>query len=218
MKFLENKALQHALTDRLRELYGQPLGGFPHVTQLIYCLSKSYWDKCAPLGPLDSELMLFATGAGLERVLIDPEWKAEAKQKDGIWYSVDFKLLGRLGELKTTRISANRATEELPQGWLRQMMAYCHAEGEVGMDLAVLHLMGTWRPPFPLPPKCWFVEFELAELWENWQWLLGRKQVLDGMLSRGEALAGQVCESWECPLRSKKAKCRYQMRCEMEEG
>jgi len=160
--------------------------------------------------------MLFATGGGLERVLIDPEWKAEAKQKDGIWYSVDFRLLGRLGELKTTRVSAGKAPEELPQGWFRQMMAYCYAEGEAGMDLAVLHLMGNWRPPFPLLWS-WFVEFELAELWENWQWLLGRKRVLEGMLSRGEALVGKVCESWECPLLSKKAQCRYQMRCEMEE-
>ena len=197
------------ILDRLVDEYVEEKP-YPHVTQLIYCLTRSYFDITQGTQPTDDELMLFAVGWGLERVLLESH--AEPGEKDGISYSPDFVTLrGAKAELKTTRMSSKKTAGpeyELPEGWVKQIMAYCYANGSLRYQLVVLHLMGNYAPPFPRLAGL-TLEFNEDELSENWSWILSRRLILD------QALYEKVIPvpftynmSWECKY------CRHKIVCD----
>jgi len=215
-----------------------------HLTDLIYCLTRSYWDKVDPLPPTDEEVLLFSLGWGLQQVLVPREQDAEVLCVDGIYMSPDFISLGGvMAELKTTRQSSRRKNpnskeyEPSPfsETWVEQMMGYCYAnqklhigtfEGPVAnigsirlppgfvslggtmYDLLILHMMGSYSPPFPLL-KGWRVEFTTEELQEFWATTLVRKAILTDCLERRHSPPEPKlwCKEWECES------CRFEIRC-----
>lgn len=178
-----------------------------HVSHLVYCLTKGYHELTNSLSPTDQEVMLFALGYGLERVLLREESHAEAGEVDGIKYSPDFvPLSGGKAELKTTRQSVGK---EFPETWMEQIMAYCYAEKLTNYDLAVLHIVGNYKPPFPCIAG-YRLTFTQEELDANWANLLKRKMVLVVALETKTPPPPKVwCKDWECKY------CRYKIRCEV---
>lgn len=194
-----------------------------HMTDLIYCLTKSYFDKTDPLPPTPQEVLLFSVGVGLQRILIPPDRDAETVVVGGVVCSPDFiSVAGVMAELKTTRMSSVeknkesgvRQAKEFPATWVEQMMGYCYASvvAESGLyeyDMAVLHLMGNYAPPFP-ELKGWRCSFSTAEVESYWKYLMGRKEVLvQAVELKVRPRSFQWCKEWECE------NCRYKMRCEV---
>ena len=219
MKRVENPQLTKDILTRLGELYidrGRHEG--IHLTDLIYCLTKSYHDRTDPLPPTDRELMLFSVGLSLQMVLIPPEQNAMVLERDGILCSPDFiSIGGRLSELKTTRTSMMeknkdtgvRGYKDLPQTWYEQIMGYSYAAGLQEYELAVLHLMGDYAPPFPTLMG-WRLSFDREELEKYWLYIKGRKLVLEATIEvHIPPKPFQWCKEWECDG------CRYKLRCDV---
>lgn len=209
MQITQNPEIVREILDRLVDEYVEERE-YPHVTQLIYCLTKQYFDITQGTQPTDDELMLFAVGWGLERVLLESH--AEPGEKDGIHYSPDFiTLRGAKAELKTTRMSSKKTAGpvyELPEGWVKQIMAYCYANGSPKYQLVVLHLMGNYAPPFPQLVGL-TLEFTEEELRLNWKWLTMRRDLLQVFLDESEPPTPFMNNmDWECQY------CRHKIVCD----
>lgn len=129
------------MTDRLRP-------GL-HMSSLIYCLTKTYWDHHDPEPPTEREVALWSIGYAMERVMIH-RLGVEPLVVDGIHMTPDFKLM-EVADLKTTRKAptisngcdvcgepfrghtaakmghayvATSMPFQFPMGWKRQFMAY----------------------------------------------------------------------------------------------
>lgn len=187
-----------------------------HVSHLIYCLTKGYYELTDPLPPTDNEVMLFAIGFGLENILLREESHVETGEVDGIKYSPDFvPLSAGKAELKTTRQATGKP---FPETWLEQIMAYSYAEKLLEYDLVVLHITGNYKPPFPQIVG-YRLTFEQVELDANWANLLKRKMVLTVALETKTPPPARVwCKVdnkgvyWECKF------CRYAIRCGVGKG
>lgn len=211
MKVLDNPQLKATILRWLSESYlkstYRPSG--MHLTDLIYCLTKSFWDKTDPLPPSEREVLLFASGLGLERVLIPKEYKAEPILIDNIWVSPDF-FTNIMGELKTTRMSSKKALAgDLPETWIEQIKGYAKASNQLSYDLAALCLMGNWHPPFPELIGL-RLEFEQDEIDSFWAYIMEeRLPCLESHLTSPyiPPLPQCYCKDWECK------DCRYKMGC-----
>lgn len=102
-----------------------------HLSDLTYCITRSYWKKQVGGVLTDNEVLLFAIGLALEKVLLEDETgdnRPEPVELDGILMSPDYILNGALAELKSTRIAfvkdALEPNKGWPQGWIKQMMGY----------------------------------------------------------------------------------------------
>ena len=182
---------------------------FPHVAELIYCLTKSYFDRTNPIAPQDNELMLFALGFGLEKVMLPDNYKSVSKQVDGIYYTPDLALEESVTEIKTTRMKYNPGAIKIPETWLQQTKSYCHCEGINSINLAILHITGDYRPPFPKLAG-YTLHFTDEELENNWTYIKFRKSVLVDAISKSIMPASfKFCQiDWECGY------CRYKLRCD----
>jgi hypothetical protein len=205
---LANKILAD-IASELEEGQKEYLSRLPHVSELVYCLTRSAYNRLKPLPPNQRETMLFATGIGLEQVVLRPHRTKEHGELDGIHWSADWvDYVEGLGELKSTRLSANKGADELPETWKKQMMAYMKAKGVTEASLAVLHLMGNYAPPFP-ELRAWHMYAEQWEIDENWDWLLQRKAIYLDHVERNEVPKQfRYNEDWECTY------CRYKLICD----
>ena len=69
-------------------------------------------------------------------------------------------------------------------------------------------MMGNYSPPFP-DIYAETIEFTDEEIQENWEKILGRKEVLDlSLLNDTPPVPYQNCYDWECKY------CRYQLVCQ----
>ncbi len=190
-----------------------------HQSQLIYCLTKSYWGLTDPEPATDKEALLWSIGYGLERVLLRPsEKQPEPLELDGIVVSLDsIHQFGGPIDLKSTRMApAGRKGEDgfmWPDSWKRAFMAYRHVlnvlgarEGklpEYDFGCVVIHLI---QPEM----TAWRITYEPWELTENWATLLTRRDQLDSMLAGRNPMPFMWNEDWEC------ARCTYQLRCGLQ--
>jgi hypothetical protein len=208
-----NPVLAREVLELLKAEYITPREEYPHVTELIYCLTRSYDSRFNPLPPTDEEIMLWSLGFGLERVLLKRLERPETQCRDGIYYSVDYlTLLGSQAELKTTRTSTKTHDKKgLPETWLEQIMFYCYAEGKSYFDLLSLHMLGNYSPPFPQMKGRRLIPTP-EELLANRDYLCQRRDwyllhILLGV--RPEPF--KWCKGWECNY----GPCRYKLRCDV---
>lgn len=200
------------INQRMEELSGPRSGGI-HLTELIYCLTKSFWKKISPLQNTDKENLTMMLGIGLERVIIPESYRAISKTRDGVDYSPDFwtdPSSREMNELKTTRMSSKKTIERnFPETWIEQIKGYCFCEGKTEYGLAVVHIVGGYNAT-GFQPEIHSVKFifEQSELQEYWDYIMYRK---DAYI---EAFARQVApipkkwnRAWECK------NCAYQNRC-----
>ena len=208
MQIVEDPALRQAHIDILAKEYQmmEPRQGI-HASDLIYCITKSYWNKIDYLPPSEDDILRFSIGLGLERVIIQYQaTRVEPLHVEGIDLSPDFLIDNIHSELKTTRWGVNH---ELPETWMKQVMAYCYATGIPLYNLTVMHIIQAVI-------KSYRLLFEQEELEENWGWMLNRKEILEQQLSlseeTGEVLppeAFKYNEDRECGF------CRYKLRCDL---
>jgi len=231
MEFLEDPGLADEMIKGLAEELQQEewQRKVPHLTELVYCLTKSWLNRKAPSLPSDREVLLFATGVGLEKVLLKKHRQHIQGECEGIHYDMDFlDYDARLGEFKSTRMSVKRPPEEFSEGWKRQIKGYLYAQamglydsiakstgGEVTYmiperheaTLGILHLMGGYAPPFP-ELRAWRLTATWEEIQGNWVWLQARKELYLGFLEQStQPKPYQFCMEWECQY------CRYSFFC-----
>ncbi len=216
MQIVPDPELKRLALDALRTEYGMD-GIRPgiHQSQLIYCLTKSYWETTDPEFASDKEVLLFGIGFGMERVILRPfEKQPEPLEYQGIVVSLDsIHQFGGPMDLKTTRMSpTGRKGEDgflWPDSWKKAFMAYRYVLNQLfpedaayDFGVAVIHLI---QPEM----TAWRVIYEPWELEENWSTLLTRRDQLDSMLAGQNPMPFQFAEDWEC------TNCRYLMRCQL---
>jgi len=211
MKLTENPALARQIIELLEQEYKleKPL---PHLTELVYCLTRSYYDRIDPLPANEREILLFALGWGLERLLLKQQRKAEPGIVEGIHYTPDFLAFTDLpGELKTTRMSSGKfSAETMPVTWKRQILGYMKCMEVIGFELAVLFITGDYKPPFP-QGKGYRASADAGEVEANWEWLLERKVIYMNCIEQKLIpFPRMFAEEWECKH------CRYAVRCEVK--
>ena len=217
MRAVRNGQAERELYTRLTQKYSTPKPE-PHLTELIYCLTKAYYDRTAPLRVSDKETVMFAIGFGLEQVILrgDDDTAPVSQELDGIWLTPDYVMLTGGGmDLKSTRMypdadgSPKRGFSET---WLEQFMGYAYLDTieavqyipdqEIPYSVGIVYLV-------PAELTAWTLYFSKAELEANWAKLQVRRMVL-----KAHRRANTVPEpfkwnrDWECK------DCRYKMRCD----
>ena len=159
---------------------------WPSVTVLISCLTKAYYDRQrkAITQPPRRQLMLYATGLAIEKVLLGDKQMPTSGSLNGIWYHTDSvtDYGTTLDEVKSTRLSMSKDYTQLFPGWHRQLLSYMKVSDVNTSTVLVLHLMGNYQPPFP-DLRVYSIECEQAEIESNWQWMLDRKAILDNAIA-----------------------------------
>lgn len=211
--------MERLILDHLAELYNiKDRREGIHLSDIVYCLTKSFFNHKQMIEPTDEEIMLFVIGLGLQDILTPKEAIVPMYEKDGITFSPDFRLkIGKseFHELKTARLSMKTLLESLPETWLEYIKGGCFMRGVTSYELTVLLLMGTYAPPFPKLYSETLV-FEEQELSDNWNEIVARKAVFDKALATNKPpTPGIWCKGWECPLipTKKSWSCRYSMQC-----
>lgn len=199
------------LRRRMKELSGPRSSGI-HMTELIYCLTKTYYDRLENQPVTNEGNLLMGLGIGLERLFIPEEMRATPKSRDGIEYSPDF-WFGNHGlcELKTTRQGINRArNRDFPDTWIQQIKGYCYAENQTDYGLVIVHLVGEYQKNgFQPLMSAWKFQFEPDELKQIWDYFLFRRQALFTAFSQQVAPTPyRWCQEWECKYcQYRKEKC-----------
>lgn len=183
----------------------------PSVSDLVYCLTKSWWNyKATNDGTKQPKLsektqVYFLIGLGLERSLLGSrKQNPTSGQRDGIWFHADAFSDDVLIELKSTRGSKKKYDEgDFPLGYIRQCKSYCVALGVREVDLAVVFVI-------PAEFEVYHIEFSEPELWEHWQWMQKRKAVWDMAVGSGvEPESFKYNEEFEC------RSCEYKLICDL---
>jgi CRISPR/Cas system-associated exonuclease Cas4 (RecB family) len=179
----------------------------PSVTDLIYCLTRKYYDVTNP-GVVEvspQTKMMFIIGLGLESVLLTKRRMVfAAGEKYGIHYHIDSLDRDVLVELKTTRMSAKTTPDQFPESWVTQLKSYCYLAETTQAKVAVLHI---------IPPalNTWEIQFTREELDDHWEWMLKRKRVWDKAVETEIAPAPFVYNlDWECK------NCAYKIVCDLQ--
>jgi len=209
MKRIHNPEIEQYALTHLSDLYNirQQRQGI-HLSTVIYCLTRAYFDFTQYIQPTEEEVMLFALGYGLQDVLTPQEAEAPVFEKDGITYSPDFmlKMDDTYFEIKTTRMSIDKGY--LPDTWIEYIMGGCYIRDITEYELVVLYMMGNWKPPFP---KIYAetLKFDQEEILENWNRIVTRRNVLKGSLNCKQPPAPKLwCKEFECKY------CRYKIVCD----
>ena len=176
MEYVSNPELKDELLEYVREHYDMatPRSGL-HGNDLIYCLTKAYWQQTDPLPVTENELILFSIGFGFEGMYL-PKEGGTPVEMDGIWFSPD-AIVGTDGvDLKTTRMWKDKdgpvPKKGIPEGWIKQFKGYALVHGKMEWTAAVLYIASADFEVFTL-------HFTVEELADHWQWMLQRKEVLE---------------------------------------
>ena len=205
MKFVRNEFLEDQLLDRLMEDIKDTSRGHPSITDLIYCLTKSYYRLEYPdIAPSRKTKLFFVVGLGLEKALLgDRKLPTDGSYK-GVYFHIDSLDYEGVTELKSTR-SKQRAPDDFPGKWLQQHMGYCKTQGITDGSFAVI---------YPIPPElvCWTVSYTQQEIDENWGWIQERKVIWDKAQQDKEVPTPfKYNEEWECK------DCEFLMLCQAKE-
>lgn len=206
MQVTRNEQLASTLLDEMmKEISEDRAGMHPSVSDLIGCLTKSYYDTepGGNLEPNDKTKLYFTIGLGLERnLLVSRKETPVYGVTDGIHWHVD-SLDGGLIELKSTRANPSKGEGGISDRWLRQIKSYLKANDLTEVDLAVIYLI---QPDFIV----WHLSFEQWELDEHWRWMQNRKDMWEtAKATRTPIPAFSTNEDWECK------DCAYKLLCEL---
>ena len=209
MKWERNPVLEHTLLKEMQESMHDDDRHQPSVSGMIYCVTKTYYENYMVVpnadGQLipersDSTLLLFATGLGLEKVLLSGRQVSEGGEYEGIQWHVDH--YGREGfiEFKSTRASPRKDGMEpySSEGWIKQIKAYCKVKGITTGHLVNLHLMGNRNPPFPTL-EAWEFTLTQEEVDDNWDWIKSRANDYNEYVAAGTPPPPfKYNMDWEC--------------------
>ena len=206
MRIREDDELRKALVEDLKKRFA-PRGGI-HLTDLIFCLRKSFFAKTQPEELTEEQILLYTTGLGWQDKLPLPN-PGQVFEEDGIKFSPDGwveKEDGRVFiEVKSTR-ARTRDPQEMKH-WVDQLKGYCALGRAREGVLVALHLMGDYRNR-KAELKVHRFEFDEEELEEMREYLRKRREALERALESGEAPPPEPSYKWECNY------CPYRELCE----
>lgn len=208
MKVQINDQLANATLDELMaEIDEDRSGMHPSVTDLVYCLTKSYFNLHQKAKHTRKVKVFFLVGLGLERALLVARKKVETYgENEGVHYHVDSRDEG-LFELKSTRASKKKMDEgDFPEAWLKQTKSYLNLLGGNQVDLGVVFLI-------PGEFEVYRLTFDERELEENKLWLLSRRDEFNRAVEFGDPPESfKWNQDWEC------GDCQYKIVCQMRTG
>jgi len=211
MERIPNPELDRIILNHLSDLYKlKEKRDKIHLSTLVSCLTRSFFDRMQDIEPTDRELMLFSLGFALQDVLTPQEATLPVFWKDGVVFSPDFFLpYGKeYCEIKTTRASLKKNKIALPEAWVEYIMGGCYIRDILQYQLSSLHILGSYNPPFPELYSETLV-FTQEELQSNWDRLMERKVVFEKALADNQPPTPfQFCKEWECK------NCRHKIQCE----
>lgn len=223
-EFIRDPALEEEFLSRLQEKYLSQERPLPHLTELIYCLTRSYFDRNSSAQLTDKETLLFAIGFALESVIIRDlnDLPPSVRFRDGVYMHPDYIPLayhqGTLElDLKTTRMFATELGEPKkgwPETWIRQFMGYAYTQfyDESQMPLIVPYGVAVLFLGQPSLTAGLF-KFRKEDLMENWQYIQTRKETyLQHIVTRTIPKPFTFNYEWECDG------CRYRMVCDAMVG
>ena len=207
MIFTRNEPLEQELLQEIDDSMYDGDRAQPSVSGMIYCLTRTFYENNLILpnekGELrvkhtDEQILLFITGLGLEKTILTGRQISEAGETEGIQWHVDhYGLDDKFIEVKSTR-GSSKTSDDISDGWKRQILAYFYVKGISEGDLAILHLMGSYNPPFP-QFRVWHLEADQQEIVENWEWIKARAEVYKQAVATGEAPTPYKFNmDWEC--------------------
>lgn len=208
MNVTRNDRLAETLLDEMmKEISEDREGQHPSVTDLIGCLTKSYYDteETNTLTLNFKTKLFFLIGLGLERNLLVSRKKYPIYgETDGIHWHVDSLDEGLL-ELKSTRMSPKTIEEgKWSDRWMRQVKSYLRANNLLHVDFAIIFLI---QPDF-IAYRLTFSQFELDT---HWEWMKSRRDVWNqAKATRTPPKAFAWNEEWECK------ECPYKLLCELK--
>ena len=185
---------------------------WPGVTNLIYCLTKAYWERTIGRPkPNRKTILNFVTGLVFEKALIS-FWQGDeglSGEYEGIFYHIDGNYMELaiedldVMEFKSTRQATHKGTvkaddkrlvtvDDYSKFWLQQVAAYAYVKKRYTAKLAVLHI---------IPPEllAWDIEFTEADLISNWMMLQSRRTDLIHAVDTGNPPKPFTTnQEWEC--------------------
>lgn len=205
MRVTKNDRLaQTLLSEMMDEINENREGQHPSITDLIDCLTKTFYNTYSPVEHSEKTKLYFLIGLGLERsLLIKRKGQPTYGETEGIHWHVDSVDEGLL-ELKSTRKNPKQGEEGWSERWLKQIKGYLRAIGENEADLAVVYLI---QPEFHV----WRITFDKLELDIHWNWLQQRRAVWETAKATNiPPKAFTYNESWECEG------CQYKVLCDIK--
>lgn len=215
MRRVENPEVRRLVIKYLADRYEMMEDREPnHLSSLVYCRTKAFLQYKGAARPTDDEVMMFATGYGLQDVMTPKGANTPLLTKDGVVFRPDAVFTWtepeQLTEMKSTRRTARKhlSDEAIPVPWIEYMMGGCYIAGKEQYELIVLYLMGNYAPPFP-DIMCDTFYFDTEEIHENWFTLMERKAVIDAAVEVNvPPTPFEHCADWECD------KCRHTITCQ----
>lgn len=220
MDWNRNPQIETELYDRLRAKYmtEKPL---PHLTELIYCLTRSYNDRFNPIAITNKELIYFAVGFGLEEVILRDSSASlpQSEELDKVWLTPDYFILSSSGgelDLKSTRMYANPDGQPKmgwPDTWIEQFKGYAYKSNYDVIQsqdklVGVLYSVGIIYL-IPAELVCGTFTFTKQELIDNWEHITQRRDTYMDYIVKGEIPTPFKHNlDWECK------NCRYKLRCD----
>lgn len=208
MNVVRNDGLaRELLAEMWEEIQEDRTGQHPSVTDLIGCLTKSYYDteETNTLEHNDKTKMFFLIGLGLERALLVKRKETPvAGVTDGIYWHVDSIDQGLL-EVKSTRANPKRIEGgDWNERWMRQIKSYLKGVGETHADFAIVYIIQAQLDAYRLT----FSQFEIDT---HWEWMKVRRDVwVKAKADKKSPKAFHWNEKWECD------ECPYKVLCELK--
>ncbi len=207
-----NPEMDRFVLDALAEKYNlTTMRTGTHLSSLNYCLTKGYLERMSPLPPTDTELLLFATGYGLEAMLTHSTAETPVYEVEGITCRPDNVLQcpiseSKLVEIKSTRSGVKRYQEgSLPDTWITYTKGVCHMLGENKYNLTVIYV--AERPSARIISET--LTYDNDEIEDNWNWLLERRDIYEYALQNEQCPEPfTTCEMWQCNY------CKYKTICD----
>lgn len=212
LQILHNDQLTTELLDEFMESYAEDrTGQHPSVSDLIHCITRSYYDAQQPVVHSNQTKVYFLIGLGLEEAILGRRQRVnKSGQYNGVYYHLDSLDAGWF-ELKSTRSSPNPSKDGSKPGGaegylqngfaLRQFLSYAKTQNRTELDLGIIWLIQGGFDVYR-------VQFTQEEVDTNWEWISIRRDVYNEAVSTGvppKAFAWN--EDWECK------NCSYQMMC-----
>ncbi len=154
MKIQNNPTISDEVLTRIRKKWFKTAPGMRegiHLSDLNYCITKSYWQKIMPTTqPNDNTILTWVIGLALERVLLEDEvdtHRPDSDEQDSIHVSPDYSLVIQqaMGELKTTRYYYKKDKTDPSKGyvlgWIKQMAGYSYVYNLDNYMLAVFQII-----------------------------------------------------------------------------
>ena len=200
---LASKLLDEMVEEKLEDRTGQ----HPSVTDLLRCLTASWWDAHRKVEHGKKKEIFFLIGIGLEKSLLAArKQNPTAGETDGIYWHIDDNDDGLI-EVKSYRGSLKKVEQadgsfQLPDYYVQQVKSYCVMLGVNQCDLGIIYII-------PAEFEVYHIEFDDLELGLHRRWLMARRDVWLVAEAKDKAPESyKHNQDWEC------RDCQYKLLCQ----